>query len=225
MFLKKQFVFVFNIIVLFCFYGFCDAKVADGGVFDAIAISDSKNFDSKNSNSQDNEAIAKQIDAYFRRIYCIVSDFVQKADGRVSYGCFVMLKKSVNFLKIINYDLKQKIYVDGKRVIISDLEDNVKYRCSVARFPFYYVFMNGRDIADVGFVVIENTFKILKVKLAGAMKITLIFSKYSKTGNIKKLEGWTIDDKSETSFFFVPETFFVNAPEKIIDKINDSRNK
>lgn len=172
-------------------------------------------------------SVERQVNAYFNGIKCVVSDFVQISNGKKLSGKFVLSKKSavpgskdfvsVSYLNCAG-SCSQKIFIKNGKVDIFDICNHKKYSYSAAQVPVYSLLTGAFDLSKMKHSVVQNTAKVLKIKIYEKYSFTLVFSKYDGTLNLKNLEGWEIADANRTAFVFVPGTFFVNDYSKIDGK-------
>ncbi|MDR2666819.1 MAG: outer membrane lipoprotein carrier protein LolA [Holosporales bacterium] len=168
-------------------------------------------------------SVQTQVEAYVNGIKFIAAKFEQVTNsGEIYSGNFWLSKKKkmmvkIDYLNGLNQDI---LIVDGNVTILN--KDTAKlYRCSISQTPIYAILTGSLDLSRENFDVIENSSCRLRVKIKkssrfGSIDVTLVFLKYEKTGNLKNLEAWIIDDgKTETLFSFDPDYLFINDENKI----------
>ena len=186
------------------------------------------------SKSPENETkkIEKNVETYIKGIKYISAEFVQLSSlGDVYEGKFWLSKEKGQEVKIIYTEgVDQEISIKDEVISIIDNDNNKAYSYPISQTPIYAILNNGLDLSKEKYTIVENSHKCLRLKLnkgslIGGVDLTLIFSKYSKTKNIKNLEGWIIDDgKVETLFSFYPEKLFVNDKKKVPHSIFKKHN-
>ena len=189
--------------------------------FYAVTFNISSHITEKNN---DYNSIAKKVEAHIKGIKFISARFVQLSSFGDHYeGNFWLSKKNGQDVKIIyTSGLNQEIFIKNNTIHVIDHDDNDKDTSySISQTPIYSILSNGLSLKNERYSIIENSHSYLRIKiekgsLVGNMNLTLVFSKYLQTGNLKNLEGWIIDDgKTETLFSFDPDTLFVNDENKL----------
>jgi hypothetical protein len=146
--------------------------------------------------------------------------------GQVYTGKFWLSRtKKHNNVKILYISgIKQVIFIEDSSVRVTDLDTKKQQTCTLPQDSMYKILSGKLDLTKEKVEIIENSKKRLRIKLLkstvfGGGDVTLIFSKYPQTGNIKCLEGWIIDD--QILFSFDPDTMTVNDPSKLNPKVFD----
>jgi outer membrane lipoprotein-sorting protein len=157
----------------------------------------------------------------------MAADFNQVINSREIYsGKFWLSKKGKTKVKVkYTSGLNQDVLIIGDKVVVVDNEKSKKYRYSISQTPLYSILSGSLDLSRENSEVIENSDVLLRLKINkssmfGGMSITLVFSKYKESGNIKNLEAWIVDDgKTETLFSFDIDSLSVNDEKKVPQEV------
>lgn len=171
----------------------------------------------------ENPPIERQVESYLKGLKFVSAEFDQVTSSGETYsGSFWMSKKKGTEVRIAyKTGLNQDIFISGTSVTICEKNSKKEYRYSISQTPIYSILSGGIDLSKEKFEIIENSKEFLRLKLIkssafGGITVTLVFSKYEKSGNVKNLVAWIIDDgKTETLFSFDESSLFVNDEKKI----------
>jgi predicted PilT family ATPase len=156
----------------------------------------------------------------------VFSQFYQIADNKLYSGKFWLRKeKGITNVRLeYTEGVKQNIYIYGDKVVIVDAKGKEK-SFSISRTPVFAVLTGKLNLTKEQTEIVENSDQSLKIKISSykSGEITLLFSKYEFTKNIKDLEGWIYkEEQRETLFTFDPDTWSVknakNVPLDVFEK-------
>jgi hypothetical protein len=170
-------------------------------------------------------SISAKVQTFLNGIKVLVSEFCQlMPNGAVYTGKFWLSRGGPQQRVRITYftGLEQDIFIKATTLTVIDLKNKKKHAYTLPQNSIYKILSGKLDLTKEKVEIIENTGEILRIKLRGAkvfggVDVILIFSKYSKTGNIKFLEAWILDD--QTLFSFDTTTMTVNDFTKLPPKI------
>jgi outer membrane lipoprotein-sorting protein len=174
-------------------------------------------------------SIESQVETYVRGIKFIAAKFDQiTSSGEVYSGNFWLSKEGKMMVKVdYSNGLEQVIFIiDSDVTILKKASFKNKkpvelHKCSISQTPMYAILTGSLNLSRGNFDIIEDTDSRLRVKIKksssfSSVDVTLVFSKYEKTGNLKNLEAWIIDDgKTEILLSFDPGYLFINDKSKI----------
>ncbi|MDR0695179.1 MAG: hypothetical protein LBF56_00165 [Holosporales bacterium] len=200
------------------------AQISVYGAGTAPAVEDGNEDKSKK------EEIARKVESYLRGLRFMRAKFEQiTGDGGELYqGKFWLSKLKTTKIRVsYTSGLAQEILVIGDSVTVYESKTGKQYRYSLSSVPVYSVIVGKIDLCKEKFSILEDSKELLRIRLERSsifnnIAITLVFSKYEKSGNIEYLRAWIIDDeKTETLFSLDPETLSINdarkAPESVFE--------
>jgi outer membrane lipoprotein-sorting protein len=165
-------------------------------------------------------SVADRVQAFLNGITSMVASFDQvDTIGRVADTAkFYLLRNGGDLLIKIDYcsGLDQVILVHNDHVSVFNKKAKKKHMFHISQTPIYAVLSGKLDLSKEKHEILEDSNELIRMKLIGSsafsrVDVTLIFSKYPKTGNIQKLIAWVIDDgKSETLVSFDQESIHIN---------------
>ncbi len=182
--------------------------------------------ESKDSKSEQQDII-DQVQNWLNGLTCMTSSFAQATGTTVDYIGKIWLLKKNNSTKVkIKYQNKnQEILIQDQSIRIDDLDSKKKYTYSISQTPIYKVLTGNINLKKESYDIIENSnefvrIRINKASVFGGASVTLVFSKYASTGQLKYMVAWVIDDgKTETLVSLDLDTLTINDESKIPNKI------